>query len=322
MGALRLYGRGWARICDYSGTATLSEFWWFTVINGIVYVGAQTGAVLSITAWGRSMHMREEGVLTEEVLPALQLALYMALAVLAITLVFVAPSTSLLVRRVRDATASNMAAFGFVLVAYVGLIAVLFSLVTFLDSSNPLGFLLLAALAFLVVLVFCVLPSHEPETMGALRLYRSGWARTCKFSGTSTRREFWTFTLIHVVVYVVAYLGASQLVGVAYSRTSEPEDVTADFGPFLGAILGMTLLTAVLVVPWTSLLVRRVRDATASSIAAFGLAAVAYVGLAAGSLSSVASLDSSDPLAPVFLLLAVLAFLTVAVVSALPSRER
>ena len=311
MGALRLYGRGWARICDYSGTATLSEFWWFTAINTVVYAVAQSGALLLI----RARYSSESGHHDYGAV------FIWFLAVFAITVIVLLPSTSILARRVRDATASSIAAFGIVLLGYAGLIAVLLSLVTFLDSSNPLGFLLLAALAFLVVLVFCVLPSHEPETMGALRLYRSGWARTCKFSGTSTRREFWTFTLIHVVVYVVAYLGASQLVGVAYSRTSEPEDVTADFGPFLGAILGMTLLTAVLVAPWTSLLVRRVRDATASSIAAFGLAAVAYVGLAAVSLSSVASLDSSDPLAPVFLLLAVLAFLTVAVVAALPSRE-
>ena len=95
----------------------------------------------------------------------------------------------------------------------------------------------------------------------------------------------------------------------------------ADFGPILSALLGMSLLTAVLVAPWTSLLVRRVRDASDSNMAAFGLAVVAYVGLIAVPISMAASLDESDPFAPVFQLLAVVAFAAVAVVSALPSRE-
>ena len=156
--------------------------------------------------------------------------------------------------------------------------------------------------------------------MGALRLYGRGWARGCDYSGTATRSEFWWFTAINAVVFGCVLAISIMFVGVAYSRTSEPDEVTADFGPFLSALLGMSLLTAFLVAPWMSLLVRRVRDATASNIAALVLVLIAYAGLIAVPLGLAASLDASDPLAPGFQLLAVLAFLTVAVVSALPSR--
>ena len=44
-GALRLYRRGWRSTCRYSGTATPSEFWWFTLINAVVYACFQFGTV-------------------------------------------------------------------------------------------------------------------------------------------------------------------------------------------------------------------------------------------------------------------------------------
>ena len=159
--------------------------------------------------------------------------------------------------------------------------------------------------------------------MGALRLYRRGWAKGCDYSGTATRREFWWFTVIHAVVYVAAQSGAL-LVTLAWAMSdrvwrTDPLAVLVDL--LLLWLVLTVVIAAIFVAPWTSLLVRRMRAATASSIAAFGLAVVAYVGPIAVLLTLAAVLDASDPRAPVFLSLAVVAFATVAAVAALPSRE-
>ena len=146
MGALRLYGRGWARICDYSGTATIGEFWWFTAINTVVYAVAQSGALLLITAWGRSQYQGSD------IGPPL---LNWIAAIVAITVILVLPWKSLLARRIRDATASNKTVFVVVLVPCISLALVFVGLY---------WFLLLAALGFLVALVLSLLPSRALET--------------------------------------------------------------------------------------------------------------------------------------------------------------
>lgn len=162
--------------------------------------------------------------------------------------------------------------------------------------------------------------SDKPE--GALRLYRRGWRSTCQYSGTASRHEFWWFTLLNFAVFLCATSTMTLLVGFAYSTSSDPRDVTADFGPFFGAIVAMFVIVIALLVPWTSLLVRRARDATASNAVAYGVVAIGYVGLAALPLTLASSLQSSDPLTPWFLLAAVLGWSTVVVVSALPTREQ
>ena len=146
MGALRLYGRGWARTCDYSGTATRSEFWWFTVIHTVFYAGVvlcPLGLVLLLTASSRVSYDFTG-------LPA-------AFCIfLAVTLAMLLPWTSLLVRRERDATGSTIAAGILVLVAYGSLIATFWGIVTL-----TLLLLSLAVLGFLAVAVVSALPSRN-----------------------------------------------------------------------------------------------------------------------------------------------------------------
>ena len=161
--------------------------------------------------------------------------------------------------------------------------------------------------------------SEKPE--GALRLYRRGWRRTCQYSGTATRREFWWFTLINFIVFLCAINILTLIVGFAYATSSDPTEVTADLGPFFGAIAAIFVIVIALLAPWTSLLVRRARDATTSNAVAYGAVGVAYIGLVAFPLTLASGLQSSDPFTPWFLSATALSFLTVAVVSALPSRD-
>ena len=150
--------------------------------------------------------------------------------------------------------------------------------------------------------------SDKPE--GALRLYRRGWARTCQYSGTATRSEFWWFTLINAVVYVGALFGALWLV------LAETADwvVSYDFAGFLHAFLTLLVVTVVMLVPWTSLLVRRARDATGSNIAAVVLVLTTYSSL-------IALLPGSTDWGQWYLLFAIAGFLTLATVCVLPSRD-
>lgn len=162
--------------------------------------------------------------------------------------------------------------------------------------------------------------SDKPE--GVLGLYRRGWRSTCQYSGTATRREFWWFTLINLVVFLCAISTLTLIVGFAYSTSSDPTDVTADFGPFFGGIVAMFVSVVALLAPWTSLLVRRARDATASNAVAYGVVGGGYVGLAALPLALASSLQSPDPRTPWFLLAAVVGWSAVVAVSALPTREQ
>ena len=151
--------------------------------------------------------------------------------------------------------------------------------------------------------------------MGALRLYRRGWARVCDYSGTATRREFWWFTVINtVVVYAAAYLGSSQLVFVLTMRQG-----TSDFPGLIHAFCTFLAITIIALAPWISMLVRRVRDATGSAIAVLVLVLITCGSLIALLLGSVYSTQDSSQV--VFVLVVVLVFATVAVTCVLPSRE-
>ena len=315
MGALRLYRRGWARTCDSSGTATRSEFWWFTAIHAVVYPVALIGSLLLVS------------ILTESWRPTYDFAGFVHgfCTFLAVSLVMLAPWTSLLVRRVRDSTGSTIAALVIVVIAYGGLISLPFGsaystsqTVLLVGGANvigvPLGggFTWIALLAFAAVVIVCALPSRgrdtqalarpaprsEPEnehreSNDVLRLYGRGWAKIWDYSGTATRSEFWSFTVINAIIYAVL---------------AESFDLTG----FLYLSPTINVVTVVILLPWTPLLVRRVRDATGSENAAGVSVLVAYGSLIAASVG-IASLT--------FLLLAVLGLLTVAIICASPSRE-
>ena len=224
MGALRLYGRGWARGCNFSGTATRSEFWLFTLINAVVYPAALIGSLWLVL------------LLTASWQPSYDFAgfLHGFCTFLAVTLVFAMPWTSLLVRRVRDSTGSTIAALVIVVITYGGLISLFFGsansnqTVLLVGGANVIGVPLgggitwFALIAFAAVAIAGVLPSrvrdteahdrpaarsepgHERREDGdVLRLYGRGWARIGDYTGTATRSEFWTFTVINVVVYAI-----------------------------------------------------------------------------------------------------------------------
>ena len=312
MGALKLYGRGWARICDYSGTATRSEFWWFTAINAVVYPAALIGSLLLVS------------ILTESWRPSYDFAGFVHgfCTFLAVSLAMLLPWTSLLVRRVRDSTGSTIAALVIVVIAYGGLISLPLSsaysdqeivlLVGWIGVPLGGGVTWIALLAFAVVVIVCALPSRERDTQAlarpvprsepenehresndVLRLYGRGWARIGDYSGTATRSEFWSFTVINAIIYAVL---------------AESFDLTG----FLYLSPTINIVTAVILLPWTPLLVHRVRDATGSDNASGLLVIVAYGSLIAASVG-IAS--------PIFLLLAAMGLLTVAIICASPSRD-
>ena len=173
MGALRLYGRGWARVCDYSGTATRREFWWFTAINAVVFLSAECTAFVIISAWS----IRYWG--SSGLIGLVNFLLVGAVVTVVITAIVVAPWTSFLVRRVRDATGSNFAAFVVITIAFASLVAVPLALVAalyYLNSPGPIArvFLLLAALGILTVTVVSSLPTADVGILG----------RDCVVAGT------------------------------------------------------------------------------------------------------------------------------------------
>ena len=304
MGALRQYGRGWARTFNYFGTATRTEFWSFTAINAVVYPGVVLGAywLIATLAPDRQASADFAGFF------------FLFSSIFAATVIMLVPWTSLLVRRVRDATGSAIAAFVLVLIVYGSLIGGLLAwpLISVSSPQNSLAGLWFVVLAFATVAIVCALPSRERDTQAhsrpvarsdpererrvdndVVRLYGRGWARTFDYFGTATRAEFWSFTLINAVIYAVL---------------AESVDLTG----FLYLNPTINVVTVVILLPWTPLLVRRVRDATGSDIAAAVLVLVAYGSLIAVPVGIVA---------PTFLLLAVLGLLTLAIVCALPSRE-
>lgn len=96
--------------------------------------------------------------------------------------------------------------------------------------------------------------------------------------------------------------------------------VTADWeggehDGILYLFLTLFVVTVVVLVPWTSLLVRRVRDATGSNIAAVVLVLITYSSL-------IALLPGSMDWGQWYLLFAIAGFLTIATVCVLPSRNR
>ena len=312
MGALRLYGRGWAKGCDYSGTATRGEFWTFTAINAVVYPAALIGSLLLVS------------ILTESWRPSYDFAGFVhgICTFLAVSLAMLLPWTSLLVRRVRDSTGSTVAALVIVVIAYGGLISLPLSsaystqetvlLVGWIGVPLGGGVTWIALLAFAAVVIVCALPSRERVTQDldrsvprseheherredgdVVRLYGRGWARIGDYSGTATRSEFWTFTLINAIIYAVL---------------AELFNLTG----FLYLSPTINIVTVVILLPWTPLLVRRVRDATGTDNAAGVIVLVAYGSLIAASVG-IAS--------PIFLLLAAMGLLTVAIICASPSRE-
>ena len=153
-------------------------------------------------------------------------------SVLLFLAVAIVPWLPLLIRRVRDATSSGW--------------------FTFLIFANP----------WLILGIACC-PRYDAKSLANLPDgYWDVWRKTADYLGVSKRGEFWTFSLINLVV-TAAVIAFAILVLVTVPGTTN-NSTQATFGViFTGMLVILTLLT-VAAVPWVPLLVRRCRDATGS----------------------------------------------------------
>lgn len=144
-------------------------------------------------------------------------------------------SISLTVRRVRDATGSGW-----------------FSLLWFV---NPL-----------LITGISLCPRRDSQHLDSLsRSYWDVWRKTADLYGYSTRIEFWPFTLINLVIFVGLVVLGLVLPVFGFVDTRNPQ---VTFGVFWMVLLFAGVIAGILSVPWISLLVRRVRDATGTGLIA------------------------------------------------------
>ena len=156
--------------------------------------------------------------------------------ILVLVLVLFAPLLPLLVRRVRDATGSGWVT-PFLLPAWF---------------VNPF--------LFFVIIVW---PSRDAERLGGLSGgYWDVWRKTADYVGVARRNEFWPFTLINSAVLI----GGAVLVGGLYFSQRDSFGNLSPVGLILVPVILWPLVASYFAwsIPWFSLAVRRVRDATGS----------------------------------------------------------
>lgn len=83
--------------------------------------------------------------------------------------------------------------------------------------------------------------------------YFTAWRRAFDFLGDSTRTEYWSFTLINIVIGFA--------LGLAFAFTGGQDDGGGISWVF--ALLGLVFFLAI-IIPGISVTIRRVRDATGS----------------------------------------------------------
>ena len=153
-----------------------------------------------------------------------------------VLLVLSTPMLPLMVRRVRDATGSG----------WVALFLFPTSLV------NPILFF-----------VTTFWPSRDAERLGGLSGgYWDVWRKTADYVGVARRGEFWPFTLINFAILV-----AELVFAVAWYNALSDDygNLRSDQeGPFFFVLFLIYASYVILSIPWFSMAVRRVRDATGS----------------------------------------------------------
>ena len=160
----------------------------------------------------------------------------LASLIFVLILVLFTPLLPLLVRRVRDATGSGWV--------------------------TPFLFPVTLVSPFLF-LVITVSPSRDEEHVSRLSGgYWDVWRKTADFVGVAKRSEYWPFTLINSAILIGgAVLGAALYISQVDRFGNLPPEVQV---PVSLLTLLLLVLYLAMSVPWFSLAVRRVRDATGS----------------------------------------------------------
>lgn len=171
---------------------------------------------------------------------------YLALLLVAFVLVVPVPTLTVAIRRIRDVTGNGW-----------------FALLLALTYSPFIGS---------VIGTLAGRKLHHADESAAVRSYSDVWRDTADWRGRSTRREFWSFVLFNILVFLGMFGALTILAAVA----GFPSTLYAPFrgiGPF-------EVMFAVVIVissPMLPLAVRRVRDATGSGWVTVPLSLIAFV---------------------------------------------
>ena len=219
------YGGVWRKTPDWLSRSDRTEYWMFVLFTTLIFVGSFIVLAVLARATRIPASPLGSGDYSDELV---------GVAAVAVVIVFSAPMLPLLVRRVRDATGSG----------WVTLFLFPTSLV------NPFLFF-----------VITVWPSRDAERLGRLSSgYWDVWRKTADYVGVARRGEFWLFTLINSAVI----FGGAGLVAALYY--SQPDRSGTPIGLVLVPVILWALVASYFAwsIPWFSLAVRRVRDATGS----------------------------------------------------------
>lgn len=173
-------------------------------------------------------------------------------------------SLSLTIRRVRDATSSGW--------------------FTFLIFANPW-----------LILGIAACPRYDAKALANLPdRYWDVWRKTADYLGVSKRGEFWSFSLINLVV-TAAVIAIAILLLVTLPGTTN-NSTQAAFGVIFTGMFVILLLLTVAAVPWVPLLVRRCRDATGSGWVA--IVGFVFIPLSLVAAAIICLLPSREPDTP------------------------
>ena len=222
------YGGVWGKTPDWLSRSARTEYWMFVLFNTLIFVGSFIALSIWDTVTGFPASLLRSWGYSDE------FAGWASGVMVFVLLVLSTPLLPLLVRRVRDATGSG----------WVALFLFPTSLV------NPFLFF-----------VITVWPSRDAERLGRLSGgYWDVWRKTADYVGVARRGEFWLFTLINSAVI----FGGAGLVAALYY--SQPDRSGTPIGLVLVPVILWALVASYFAwsIPWFSLAVRRVRDATGS----------------------------------------------------------
>ena len=225
IGSDRGYVDVWLDTPDWIGRSSRTEFWSFALINTLAFIGISIVMALLNAATGFPASLFRS--------PS---ELGFLDAMLAVGILVYAPMLPLVVRRTRDATGT-----GWVTTALFPI-----SLV------NP----------FLFVVIMLSPTRDGGQTVGDSGGYWDEWRKAADWGGVAQRGEFWSFTLISLLILSV--LGGFALV--LYNTLADPYGDFSSGGLILYSFTIFLLVVSyfALTLPWFPLIVRRVRDATGS----------------------------------------------------------
>ena len=224
------YGGVWGKTPDWLSRSARTEYWMFVLFTTLIFVGSFIALSIWDTVTGFPASLLRSWGYSDE------FAGWASGVMVFVLLVLSTPMLPLMVRRVRDATGSG----------WVALFLFPTSLV------NPILFF-----------VTTVWPSRDEERLGRLSGgYWDVWRKTGDYVGVARRGEFWPFTLINFAILV-----AELVFAVAWYNALSDDygNLRSDQeGPFFFVLFLIYASYVILSIPWFSMAVRRVRDATGS----------------------------------------------------------